>query len=45
MVSSLPKIDEIREEVEEIKINILKREINDHETKMFDLRFEYGFRE
>jgi hypothetical protein len=45
MITSLPKIDEIREEVEEFKIDILKREINDHETKMFDLKFEYGFRE
>lgn len=45
MTETLPKIDEIREEVEEITLQILKREVNDHESKMFDLKFEYGFRE
>ena len=45
MTESIPEVDELREEVEEINLQIMKREPNDHESKMFDLKFEYGFRE
>ena len=45
MTESLPAIDEIRDEVESITLKIFKREPNDHESKMFDIKFEYGFRE
>ena len=45
MTESLPEIDEINEEVESINMKIMQREVNDHENKMFDIKYEYGFRE
>jgi hypothetical protein len=45
MIETLPKIDELNELVDEIKLSILKREPCDHESKMFDIKYEYGFRE
>lgn len=45
MTECLPKIDELNDEIEKIKLIIMKRDPNDHESKMFDIKYEYGFRE
>lgn len=38
-------MDEISTEVDKVMMKIFKRESNEHDRRMFDIKFEYGFRE
>ena len=45
MIETIPKIDQLDDQVEKIQLKILQRDHNDHDHRMFDIKFEYGFRE
>ena len=45
MTETLPKIDELDDQIEKIALKIYKRDHNDHDHRMFEIKFEYGFRE
>ena len=45
MIETIPKIDQLDDQVEKIQLKIFKRDHNEHDHRMFDIKFEYGFRE